>query len=78
MSNREYWIWTEVFVHVHRGKDYCPHQKGTCEHCAWMEEVFGRPAPRTKRRKVLPSHRTGKLSRKQVREAVRKVRHSGE
>jgi hypothetical protein len=23
MSNREYWIMTEVFVHLHDGKDFC-------------------------------------------------------
>jgi len=23
MTNREYWIMTEVFVYLHNGKDYC-------------------------------------------------------
>ena len=23
MTNREYWIMTEVFVNLHNGKDYC-------------------------------------------------------
>ncbi len=22
-SNREYWIFTEMYVHLHDGKDYC-------------------------------------------------------
>lgn len=27
MTNREYWIMTELFVHLHDGKDYCPEVK---------------------------------------------------
>lgn len=23
MTNREYWLFTEVFVYLHNGKDYC-------------------------------------------------------
>ena len=23
MTNREYWIMTEIFVYLHKGKDYC-------------------------------------------------------
>ncbi len=76
MSNREYWIWTEVFVHLHSGKDSCNNL--LCPDCKWMVTVFGKEALRPKQRKVLPSHKTGKLSRKQVREAVRNVKNSGE
>ena len=53
MSNREYWIWTEVFVYIHHGKDYCPHQQGACVHCEWIAKVFDRlvpiPAPKPRR-----------------------------
>ena len=50
MSNREYWIWTEVFVHLHEGQDYCQTRMDgrDCRHCMWMEKVFDRPAPRVK------------------------------
>jgi hypothetical protein len=27
MTNREYWIMTEVFVYLHNGKDYCDYKK---------------------------------------------------
>ncbi len=23
-TNREYWMWTEMFVYMHKGRDYCP------------------------------------------------------
>ncbi len=26
-NNREYWIMTEIFVHLHNGKDYCDYEK---------------------------------------------------
>jgi glutaredoxin len=26
-TNREYWLFTEMFVHLH-GKDYCDYKKG--------------------------------------------------
>ncbi len=43
MSNREYWIWTEVFVYLHEGADHCEGEAVGCPHCAWMETVFDRP-----------------------------------
>lgn len=27
MTNREYWIMTEIFVYLHNGKDYCDGEK---------------------------------------------------
>lgn len=30
-SNREYWIITEIFVHLHNGKDYCDWEKNMGE-----------------------------------------------
>jgi len=26
-TNREYWIFTEMFVYLHNGKDYCEYKK---------------------------------------------------
>ena len=48
MSNREYWIWTEVFVYLHNGADHCEGEAVGCPHCAWMETVFGKKPPKTK------------------------------
>ena len=49
MSNREYWIWTEVFVHLHNGVDHCEGEAVECVHCAWMETVFGKKPPKIRR-----------------------------
>jgi hypothetical protein len=27
LSNREYWIMTELFVYLHNGKDYCNYSR---------------------------------------------------
>lgn len=27
-TNRDYWIWTELFVLIHNGKDYCWRKNG--------------------------------------------------
>ncbi len=43
MSNREYWIWTEVFVYLHGGVDHCKGEAVECVHCRWMKTVFDRP-----------------------------------
>ena len=37
LSNREYWILTEVFVYLH-GSDECG--KPDCEHCKFLEGLF--------------------------------------
>ena len=27
LSNREYWLYTEMFVYLHNGKDYCDYKE---------------------------------------------------
>jgi len=27
MTNREYWVFTEMFVYLHYGKDYCDYKE---------------------------------------------------
>ncbi len=45
-TNREYWIITEIFVHLHSGKDYCETSKSNkpniknCTNCN-LENVCG-------------------------------------
>lgn len=31
-SNREYWLITEIFVHLHNGKDYCDWKSNKSPH----------------------------------------------
>jgi len=43
-SNREYWIFTETFVYLHGGKDYCNcQQENTPVYIGAAGCVFGQP-----------------------------------
>ena len=41
MTAYEYWLWTELFVYVHDGKDYCEiREPEECPHCEWMGQLM--------------------------------------
>ena len=47
LTNREYWIMTEIFVYLHDGKDECRDEN--CPHCAMCARVFSMELdPKTK------------------------------
>ena len=43
MTNREYWIMTEVFVYLHGGVDFCSTIIPECKHCKFIATTFDLP-----------------------------------
>ena len=43
MTQREYWIMTEVFVYLHKGHDFCVGPVDQCSHCTFIAKTFDAP-----------------------------------